>query len=146
MPSSASSSTGAAPRSSRGHVAEEQAELVHHDQAAPATVHVVGHDRQDRLRRAMLGLGACWGAAILAVFLPLLHFVLVPALVVAGPLVALSQLRQRVTVLDVDGPCPACGAPIREKLMSDSRLPMALRCESCRRALSVRLPAHLLDA
>ena len=91
----------------------------------------------------MLGFAACWGAAILAVFLPVLHFVLVPSLVVAGPLVALSQLRQHVTILDVEGPCPACGAAIQEKLNSDARLPIQLRCEQCRRALEVRLPARL---
>ena len=136
---------GPPPRTFKGNVMEEPAELVHHDQAAPATVRVLGHDRRDRARRAMLGLGACWGAAILAVFLPLLHFVLVPSLVVAGPLVALSQLKQRVTILDVTGPCPACGGPIQETLNSDSRVPLNLRCENCRRALSVRLPQRLVE-
>ena len=124
-------------------IESEAAELVHHDRAAAATVRVRGHDRRDRVRRALLGLGACWGAAVLAVFLPLLHFVLVPALVVAGPLVALSQLRQHVTIVDVEGPCPACGAAIREKLDRDARAPIELRCEQCRRALTLRLPARL---
>lgn len=142
---SSASRTEAAYRTFRGHVVEEPAELVHHDQASPATVHVLGHDPKDRARRAVVGLASCWGAAVLAVFLPVLHFVLVPALVVAGPLVALSQLRQRLTVLDVAGTCPACATPIEEKLMSDSRLPMALRCAHCRRALSVRLPERLAE-
>ena len=137
---------GPPPRTLKGKVTEEPAELVQHDQAAPATVRVQGHDRRDRVRRALFGFAACWGAAILAVFLPLLHFILVPSLLVAGPLVALSQLKQRVTILDVDGPCPACGAPIREKLNSDARMPMNLRCESCRRALTVRLPARLVES
>jgi hypothetical protein len=131
---------GPPPRTFKGSVTEEPAELVHHDQAAPATVRVLGHDARDRARRAMLGLGACWGAAILAVFLPLLHFILVP-----GPLVALSQLKQRVTILDVTGPCPACGNPIHESLMSDSRVPLSLRCEKCRRALTVKLPTRLVE-
>lgn len=136
---------GPPPRTFKGSVMEEPAELVHHDQAAPATVHVLGHDRRDRARRAVLGLASCWGSAILAVFLPVLHFILVPSLIVAGPLVAISQLRQHVTILDVEGPCPACGATIREKLMSDARMPMELRCDSCRRALKVRLPQRLVE-
>jgi hypothetical protein len=135
--------TEPAPRADSRNLSSEAAELVHHDQAVAATVRVRGHDRRDRVRRAVLGFAACWGAAILAVFLPVLHFVLVPALVIAGPLVALSQLRQHVTIVDVEGPCPACGAAIREKLNSDARLPIELRCEQCRRALKVRLPARL---
>src|SRR5689334_8218551 len=129
----------------KGSVMEESAELVHNDRAAPAKVHVLGHDRADRARRAVLGLGACWGAAILAIFIPLLHFILVPSLIVAGPLVALSQLKQRVTILDIDGPCPCCGGPIHEKIDGDSRMRMELRCDSCRRALSVRLPQRLVE-
>lgn len=137
------SSESPPPVPPRSRLTTEAAELVHHDRTAAATVRVRGHDRRDRMRRAALGLGACWGAAILAVFLPVLHFILVPALIVAGPLVLLSQLRQHVTIVDVEGPCPACGAAIREKLNRDARLPIELRCEQCRRALQVRLPERL---
>ncbi len=130
----------------KGSVSVEPAELVQHDRVSKATVRVLGHDRHDRARRALVGLASCWGAAIGAVFLPVLHFVLVPSLVVAGPIVAWSQLRQHLTVLDIEGPCPACAAPIREPLMSDTQTPITIRCESCRRALSVRLPPHLLES
>lgn len=140
------SSESPPPVPPRSRLTTETAELVHHDQVAAATVRVLGHTRRDRMRRAALGIGACWGAAILAVFLPVLHFILVPALVVAGPLVFLSQLRQHATILDVEGPCPACGAPIEEKLGRDAQLPIQLRCEQCRRALEVRLPARLAEA
>lgn len=136
-------STARAP--ARG-FSSEPAELVHHDRSAGATVRVRGHGRRDRARRALVALAGCWGAAIAAVFLPVLHFVLVPALLVAGPLAAWSQLRERLTILDVEGPCPACGAAIREAVGSDARTPIALRCGGCRRALSVRLPRHLLEA
>jgi len=130
-------------RHARG-VFTEAAEFVHHDVVSAARVTLLGHDRRDRARRALLGIGACWLAAIGAVFLPVLHFVLVPALVVAGPLVAVSQLRQRLTVLDIEGPCPACTAPLREPLNGDTRTPMSLRCGACRRSIDVRLPAHLV--
>jgi len=121
----------------------EPAELVHHDRAAPASVGVLGHGRRDRVRRAVLALAVCWGAAVAAVFLPVLHFVLVPALLVAGPVVAYGRLRQRLTLLDVEGACPACGAAIREPLRTDAGAAIELRCGGCRRALVVRLPAHL---
>jgi hypothetical protein len=126
-------------------VTREPAEIVHHDRAAPATVGVVGHGRRDRVRRAILALAACWGAAIAAVFLPVLHFVLVPSLLVAGPIVAYSRLRQRLTVVDVQGTCPACGADVREPLARGTTNPIEFRCDACRRALNVRLPEHLRE-
>jgi hypothetical protein len=135
-----------APGAAAAHLAREAAELVHHDRAAPATVGVEGHGRRDRVRRALLALAACWGAAIGAVFLPVLHFVLVPALLLAGPVVAFARLRQKLTLLDVDGACPACGFPVHEPLRADAGARIEIRCEGCRRALALRLPAHLLAA
>ncbi len=126
-------------------MSEHEGELVHHDQVSPATVRVLGHGRRDRARRALLALAGCWGAAIGAVFLPLLHFILVPALVLAGPLMAWSRMRQRLTILDVEGSCPACGVPLREPLGGDVDSRLELRCEACRRALTVRLSAELLE-
>lgn len=67
-------------------------------------------DAPERTSRAVRALATCWGLAVLAVFLPVLHFVLVPSLLVAGPVVALSRLRERCTVRGASGTCPACGA------------------------------------
>lgn len=126
-------------------ISSEAAELVYHDKATTADLRVQGHGKRDRVRRAAAAWAGCWGAAIAAVFLPVLHFVLVPLLLIAGPLMALSQLTNRVTVLEVEGPCPACGARVHETPRRDARTPIDLRCTSCRRALTVRLPAHLLE-
>ena len=38
----------------------------------------------ERVGRSLLGLGMMWGLAWVCVFLPILHFVLVPSFVVAG--------------------------------------------------------------
>jgi hypothetical protein len=120
------------------------AEFVYFEKAAPAVVIVRQHSRPDRLRRAARAWAGCWGAAIVAVFLPVLHFVLVPSLIVAGPLYAMVMMRERVTVLGADGDCPACGAPQHPKLKAGAGDRMEFRCESCRRALSLRLPPELL--
>ena len=123
----------------------EAAELVYHDKSSAASVSVKGHGKRDRVRRAVAAWAGCWGAAIAAVFLPVLHFVLVPLLILAGPIMALSQLGQRITVVEVEGPCPACGARVHETPRRDARTPIDLRCAGCRRALTVRLPSHLLE-
>src|SRR5262245_48159931 len=85
------------------------AEFVYHVTSGPAMVSVRQHGRPDRIRRAALAWAGCWGAAILAVPLMVIHWVLVPALIVGGPLYAMVMLRERVTVLGADGDCPACG-------------------------------------
>lgn len=61
-------------------------------------------------KRALQTWIYCWGAAIGAVFLPLLHFVLVPTLIVAGPVVFLIMSRSRTRMLGGRGTCPGCHA------------------------------------
>jgi hypothetical protein len=126
-------------------VFSEAAELVYHDKSTAADLRVQRHGKRARIRRAIAAWACCWGAAIAAAFVVVLHWVLVPLLVIAGPIMALSQLTNRVTVLEVEGPCPACGARVHETPKRDARTPIDLRCEGCRRALTVRLPPHLLE-
>src|SRR5690242_12893701 len=121
------------------------AEFAYHDKVGPATVNVRQHGKPDRLKRAAKAWAGCWGAAIVAVFLPVLHFILVPSLLVGGPLYAMVMMREKVTVLGADGNCPACGAAQHPKLKTGASATMAFRCESCRRALELRLPPELLS-
>ena len=121
------------------------AQFVYHDRSGPATVSVRQHGRPERIRRAARAWAGCWGAAIAAVFLPVLHFVLVPALLVGGPLYAMVMMRERITVLGADGDCPACGAPQHPRLKAGASERMEFRCEACRRALLLRLPPELLN-
>ena len=120
------------------------AQFAYFDKLGPATVHVIQHSRPDRLRRAALAWGGCWGAAIAAVFLPVLHFILVPSLLIGGPLYAMVMMREKVTVLGADGNCPACGTPQHPRPRTGASDRMEFRCESCRRALLLKLPPELL--
>jgi len=65
-------------------------------------------------------------------------------LLVGGPLYAMVMMREKVTVLGADGNCPACGAAQHPRLKSGASATMGFRCESCRRALELRLPPELL--
>jgi hypothetical protein len=79
--------------------------------AAPtrANVTVVPLSPGGRLARALGVLAACWGAAAVAVFVPVAHFVLVPALTIAGPVWAVFRYRERQRLVRVHGVCPRCG-------------------------------------
>jgi hypothetical protein len=105
---------------------------------------VLVRDAGQRTRRAVLTWLAAWGCAILAVFLPVLHFVLVPLLLLGGPALALTRLGERVSVLEVSGSCPGCGAAQRQPLNTGARPRLAFRCDACRREIAVLVPADLL--
>jgi len=79
--------------------------------AAPtrATLTLVPLSPGRRLARALGGLAACWGAAAVAVFIPVAHFLLVPALTIAGLVWAVLRYRERQRLVRVHGVCPRCG-------------------------------------
>ena len=119
-------------------------EFAYFEQAQPATASILEHARVDRMRRAARAWAGCWGAAVVAVFLPVLHFILVPSLLLGGPLYAMVMMRERVTVLGADGACPACGAEQHPRMKTGASDRMEFRCDSCRRALVIKLPEALL--
>lgn len=107
-------------------------------------IDVLERDAAARTRRAALTWAGCWGCAVLAVFLPLLHFVLVPLLLIGGPMLALQRSRERYQLLRVRGACPGCGATLDEPMQSALSTGITLRCASCRRAVTLVLPDTLL--
>jgi len=54
------------------------------------------------------------------------------------------MMREKVTVLGADGNCPACGTPQHPRPRTGASDRMEFRCESCRRALLLKLPPELL--
>lgn len=117
-----------------------RARFTYHGRTSEAVAHVIDHARRDRVRRAVLGWAACWGAAIAAVFLPLLHFVLVPALLIAGPMLGMARLGEKRTITRISGPCPECGGEI--SLKPGGSAANVVRCDHCRRAVEWAIPAE----
>jgi len=109
-----------------------------------ATVDVLERDASARFRRAALTWAVTWACAVAAVFLPLLHFVLVPGLLIAGPVLAMQRSRERYQLLRARGRCPGCGGAIDESMQSAVKAGLTLRCPSCRRAVTLGLPDELL--
>lgn len=92
-----------------------------------------------RATRAVTALGALWLAALLCVFIPLLHFVLVPSLLLAGPIVAFLRLREDVSLAAVRGPCPRCQLVRTFEGSGRFRDGCHLHCDGCGRSITLRL-------
>lgn len=75
-----------------------------------ATAQVLDQGASRRAARALAGLAACWGAAAVAVFIPVAHFVLVPTFVLSGVGLAVLRLREASRLVGLRGVCPRCGA------------------------------------
>ena len=76
----------------------------------PVTAVVVVQPPGARFGRVLGGLGMFWGPALVSVFIPVAHFVLVPSFVVGGIVMALKRAREDRRLILLRGACPRCGA------------------------------------
>jgi hypothetical protein len=101
---------------------------------------VITYDRPARWRRALQALGKWWGIALLSVFIPVAHFVLVPAFFLFG----LFQFSQRLGAVEVPrearGTCPDCGAEQPLELAARWQVPQLVTCRQCHRGLRLTSP------
>jgi hypothetical protein len=65
----------------------------------------------ERFRRAAFYLCLCWAAAGICIFIPILHFVLVPGLLLTGPVLATLKMLETSTLEALAGDCPRCKKP-----------------------------------
>ena len=79
-------------------------------QIAQGEVYVENWDQKARMTRALKALGMCLGGACVAILIPLVHFILVPALLIAAPIVTWKVYQQDAVVLGGLTTCPKCGS------------------------------------
>ncbi len=96
-------------------------------------------DRRARLGRAALAWAAFWGVALVSVVIPVLHFLLVPGFLIAGPIAAFRRWRQQSGILGGEGKCPKCGVRMFIEAHPDE-WPLFDICGACR--ASVRIEAE----
>ncbi len=113
---------------------------------SPVTVMLRRRNRRDRFVMVAKTWAIAWLAAIAAVFLPVLHFILVPSLLIGGPIYAIAQFQEHTTLMGGGGPCPACGAEVKltQKRRAEARI--AVRCESCGRRIELGIAPEKLEA
>ena len=110
--------------------------------AQPAVAHIELNTLtlSDRLKRAatIFGLGVV--LALIAIPIPLVHFILVPGALLAGATLAIVRLAQAEVFRTATGRCPFCGKEQRFSVAGRFRLPKTLYCSSCQRQLILEEP------
>jgi hypothetical protein len=112
----------------------------YHGAPTGAILIVDSFDAGQRLRRAAKGLAGFWGAMAVSVFIPIAHFVLVPALFGIGAWQFVRRLRQQRQVRGAHGACPDCGAVQDFELSAGPRFPQGVQCGHCHRGLTLATP------
>lgn len=105
----------------------------------PVLVTVTRPSPGQRLARAVKGAGVFWAVAAGCVFLPGLHFVLVPTFLVVGIAAGFRNLRDVEIVSRVHGACPRCG--LEQDFAAGNRLTptWTLDCPACHNNLTLTL-------
>jgi hypothetical protein len=93
---------------------------------------------RQRAARAAAVLGAGLVAALVALPIPLVHFVFVPGALLAGIALGAARVRQREIFESAEAQCPCCGAAQRLGLAGRVfRLPRGVHCRTCGRSLEL---------
>ena len=112
----------------------------YHGEPTAGTVTIHEFNREQRLRRALAGLGKWWGVALVCVLIPVAHFVLVPSFLVYGTWQFFQRLGTAELATDARGVCPDCGAEQALELAPRWRAPQPVTCRQCHRGLRLTLP------
>lgn len=99
------------------------------------TVTVQEYSREERVRRAFVGLGKWWGVALLSVFIPVAHFLLVPSFLLYGVFQFFQRLGTSSLATNAHGTCPDCHTQQTLELAVRWRVPQPVTCRSCHRGL-----------
>lgn len=83
------------------------------DQFTMGSLEVQSWEHTDRLKRAFKIGGACFLAGLVSVIFPLVHWVLVPGLLLSSPVVFFWILNQERVVLGGASKCPKCSADFK---------------------------------
>ena len=85
----------------------------------------------DRTTRAVTAQVICWILAGITLFIPIAHFFLVPAFLIAGPVMAFSRYKQTNAKEKVEGTCPRHNGQFTINLETTDTLPKWTYCPEC---------------
>jgi hypothetical protein len=103
----------------------------------PATAVVIEQSPGERFVRALAGLGMFWGLALVGLFIPVAHFILVPGFGVGGVVTAARRMREDRRLALVRGACPRCAAAQEFKVGGRFVSGRSLNCPKCHANLTL---------
>jgi len=106
----------------------------------PATALVIEQSTGERVARVFAGLGMFWALALGGLFIPVAHFILVPAFLTAGIIMAVKRSQEDRRLTEVRGPCPRCGAQQTFKAGGRFEPGKSLDCSACHGTVALALP------
>jgi len=99
-------------------------------------VRLVRWNKKARVFRAVFALLISWFLALLSVPLPILHLLLIPVFIFAGPILFAYFLLQKGRIKEGKGSCPACNAEVTF-LPASEQWPLHQVCKSCESHLRI---------
>jgi hypothetical protein len=107
---------------------------------APARAEIAELSPVERMKRAAAMFGAFIAVALVALPIPIVHFVVVPAGLLLAVALGALRLREAEIFRSVEGRCPFCGTDQSFAILGRFRLPRQVDCASCRRRLMLEAP------
>ena len=101
------------------------------------TLFYTAYTPSDRTRRAIIALVVCWLLAVASIPIILAHYILIPAFLIAGPVMARSRFKQQDSKEKVEGECPHHNGPFTLKLETTDVLPKWVYCPECDKGLQI---------
>lgn len=101
-----------------------------------------------RIRRSLEIAALFWGAALLAVFIPVLHFVLVPLFILVG-IVAAHRRHKEVSFVSLENlKCLKCQADLKQKEVHQTvEAPSSkIYCYECRSSMRLEVEPHIVES
>lgn len=92
----------------------------------------------ERFLRVFKVIGIAWGVAVLFIFVPILHFFLVPLFLIGGLILGIMNGVEKGRVVSSHVNCANCEKEVSLKDQSDS-WPKELRCGSCSVTLTLEI-------
>ncbi|MGE0174083.1 MAG: hypothetical protein AB7T49_14900 [Oligoflexales bacterium] len=112
---------------------EIQIDLTNNTAHTDGTAALNSWTKKQAISKGLKWMAACWGMALVAIPIPIVHFVAVPVCLLAGPLVGniVYRVHNGATIVEVaKGPCPSCGKDLEIKGLS-AKWPVTTPCTSC---------------
>lgn len=101
------------------------------------TLFYTAFTKADRTKRAITIWVLCWLGAVVSIPIILIHYILIPAFLIAGPVMARSRLKQASEMEKVDGHCPHHDGPFTLKMEKTDVLPKWAYCPVCDKGIQI---------